>query len=149
MNVVNYLNVIKRAHDDFGYEIDKDETLEYLYDDAEKLILKNVKEPEDLYNMGPLEDNSVEDFFPFTDSDYSETIDVSPSLSCDKQKWNYYREVSENSFVKIDYYEVKPGDYFLAARIVDCKAKVLGLLFQLNDEPDSILVWNPLLGYWS
>lgn len=38
MNVVNYLNVIRRAHDDFGYEIDQDETLLNLSDDAERLI---------------------------------------------------------------------------------------------------------------
>lgn len=138
MNVVNYLNVIRRAHDDFGYEIDQDETLLNLSDDAERLILKNVKEPEDFCDMGHWEGDSLEGFFLFSDSDDSETIEVSPSLSDDKSKWNYYREVSENSFVKIDYDEAKSDDYFLAARIVDCEAKVLGLLFELDDEFDFI-----------
>lgn len=80
----------------------------------------------------------IDGFFLFSDSDYSETIEVPVSLSDDESEWNYYREVSEDSFVKIDYDEAKYDDYFLAARIVDCEANVLGLLFRLDDRFDFI-----------
>lgn len=46
MKAVNFLNTIKRANEEFGFEIDVSDTLESLQCDAEQVLLKNLKEPE-------------------------------------------------------------------------------------------------------
>lgn len=139
MKAVNFLKLIKRANEEFGFDINIDEDLDSLRCDAEQVILKRVKEPEEFVDGYKLSQEGNSGFLLFTDDDDSECIEVPTFLSEDWRERKYYRgtEIDSSghlSFTPIEYYEVKTGDYLLAARIVDCHAKVVGLLVKIDVE---------------
>lgn len=141
MKAVNFLNTIKRANEEFGFEIDVSDTLESLQCDAEQVLLKNLKEPEGFVDGYKLSEEGNSGSLLFADEDDSECIDVPVFLSDDWRDRKYYRgkeidNCGNLAFFLVDYTEVKTGDYLLAARIVDCHAKVVGLLMKIDVDLD-------------
>lgn len=126
--VTDYAMCILRAATCFDFEVDLTEPYADLGLKARDMILSEVKEPETyyVYKEGTWKDGVFCNIGSLVISSPSECPE-------DESKRRYYRPSGNfRDYKRIPYKRVKAGDYCLVNRYIDDKARVVGVLAQVE-----------------
>lgn len=127
--VTDYAMCILRAATCFDFEVDLTEPYADLGLKARDMILSEVKEPETyhVYKDGTWKDGV------FCNNIGSLAISSLSECPEDESKRRYYRSLGNfGDYKHIPYKWVKTGDYCLVNRYIDDKARVVGVLAQVE-----------------
>lgn len=127
--VTDYAMCILRAATCFDFEVDLTESYADLGLKARDMILSKVKEPETyhVYKEGTWKDGV------FCNNIGSLAISSPSECPEDENKRRYYRPSGNfEDYKRIPYKRVKAGDYCLVNRYIDDKARVVGVLAQVE-----------------
>lgn len=127
--VTDYAMCILRAATCFDFEVDLTEPYADLGLKARDMILSEVKEPETyhVYKDGTWKDGV------FCNNIGSLAISSLSECPEDESKRRYYRSLGNfGDYKHISYKWVKTGDYCLVNRYIDDKARVVGVLAQVE-----------------